>query len=50
MEYRKNLPLENEPPVFLNIGSTFNKMWVVEKEHVDANQDFKWVQTWTTAN
>ena len=30
MEYReekKNLTLENEPPVFLNIGFIFNKMW-----------------------
>ena len=30
MEYReekKNLPLENEPPVFLNTGFIFNKMW-----------------------
>ena len=29
MEYigKKNLPLENEPPVFLNISFIFNKMW-----------------------
>ena len=24
---KKNLPLENEPPVFLNTGFIFNKMW-----------------------
>ena len=27
IQRKTNLPLENEPPVFLNIGFIFNKMW-----------------------
>lgn len=49
MEFRKNLPLEDDPLVFLNIGTSFKKCVFAEKEHVEAMTS-KGTQTWTIAN